>query len=98
MWQSTELKFQITNLLYDNHSSRVICSTADQNLIFYQLANDKELRRAKVLVGDLDQVTDVSVFGAKCEYVVSVNAGASKRAFSDRCCRLAGCRYQFKGH
>jgi U3 small nucleolar RNA-associated protein 13 len=70
VWTGPELRFAVDNLLYDAASKTVICSTSDHNIVFHVLTpQPPALQRAKVLIGDLDQITDVSMFGDRCERV-----------------------------
>lgn len=56
---SLGLKFEVVQLLLD-HYQRVIAVTKEQNLLFY----DREtLVRRRQLIGDLDEVVDVCMFG-----------------------------------
>jgi WD40 repeat protein len=74
IWESSALKFQVSNLLYDPQANSVLCTTSDQNIIMHTVVrgnkNTVSLLRARVLVGDLDQISDVSLFGDNCERVV----------------------------
>lgn len=86
VYECSDLKFQVGNLLYDRAAQHIICTTSDHNIVVYQwIPQTLRLQRVKILIGDLDQIADVSLFGEHCERVAVATNSKDIKLWNSAC-------------